>query len=185
MTLEITLEVAMTAKKEILEKMKNGDVFIHPTDTVYGIGCDATNPSSVQRIKDIKKSRHPLSVIAPSMQWIRKNLIVNHDEFLNKFPGPYTLIMKKNDPEAMPWISKNDKIGVRMPDHLITDLIKEFGKPFITTSLNISGKPVIKNLKDLTKNMVDCVDVIINAGILKGRPSTVYDLSGPKIVKIR
>ncbi|MBU0899143.1 MAG: Sua5/YciO/YrdC/YwlC family protein, partial [Nanoarchaeota archaeon] len=61
----------------------------------------------------------------------------------------------------------------------------EFGKPFITTSLNISGKPVIKNLKDLTKNMVDCVDVIINAGILKGRPSTVYDLSGPKIVKIR
>ena len=185
MTLEVTLDVVMTTKKEMLEKMKRGDVFIYPTDTVYGIGCNATSPHAVQRIKDIKKSEHPLSIIVPSINWIKNNLVINHDEFLNKLPGPFTLIMKKKDPESMPWISKNDRIAVRIPEHTISDLVKELGRPFVTTSLNFSGKPVITDLNDLPECISEQVDVIIDDGPLDNPPSSIFDLSGPKVVKIR
>ncbi|MFH1445635.1 MAG: L-threonylcarbamoyladenylate synthase [Nanoarchaeota archaeon] len=185
MTLEISMEIVIKTKKEMIEKIKSGDVFIYPTDTVYGLGCDATNAHSVQRIKDIKCSDHPFSVIAPSLEWIDKNLTVSHVEFLKRLPGPYTLIMKKKKPGDMIWVSENDKLGIRIPMHPFTDIIQASGKPFVTTSLNISGKKVLTDLKDLTKSMVESVDVIIDAGLLNNPSSEIFDLSGANIKKIR
>ena len=68
-------------------KIEEGSIFIHPTDTIYGIGCDATNKEAVRKIRDIKQSKQPFSVIAPGKQWILDNCIVHEHakEFLDKF----------------------------------------------------------------------------------------------------
>ena len=55
---------------DIKDMIEDGAVFIHPTDTIYGIGCDATNKEAVKKARDIKKSKQPFSVIAPSKDWI-------------------------------------------------------------------------------------------------------------------
>ena len=78
----------------------DGAVFIYPTDTIYGIGCNAENEEAVKKIRDAKnRSKAPFSVIAPSIDWIKENCEVTEtaEEWLEKFPGPYTLIFKLKD----------------------------------------------------------------------------------------
>ena len=70
-------------------------IYVYPTDTIYGIGCDATNDKLVLKIRSIKKrDEKPFSIIAPSKDWIKNNFEIIHPEYLDKLPGPYTLVMK-------------------------------------------------------------------------------------------
>ena len=81
-------------RNELKISVVEGKVFLYPTDTVYGLGCDATNSAAVKRIRTIKTSDHPFSIIAPSKEWILKNMIVKDKKKLDKLPGKYTLIFK-------------------------------------------------------------------------------------------
>ena len=73
---------------QIVKRINAGEVFIYPTDTIYGIGCDATNEGSVKSIRIVKQRfDKPFSVIAPSKQWILKNFEANKS-FIDKLPGP-------------------------------------------------------------------------------------------------
>ncbi|UCG94990.1 MAG: Sua5/YciO/YrdC/YwlC family protein, partial [archaeon] len=88
----------MLLSREDSEKIEQlvlqGSVFIHPTDTIYGLGCDATRYNSVIRIRQIKqREQKPFSVIAPSKEWILENCVVGEAD-LTRLPGPYTLILK-------------------------------------------------------------------------------------------
>ena len=79
-----------------VDEILNGKIFVYPTDTIYGLGCNALDGASVNKIKKMKgrDKDKPISVIAPSIDWIRENCIVDFD--LHKYlPGPYTLILKK------------------------------------------------------------------------------------------
>ena len=77
----------------IARQIKSGAIFIYPTDTVYGLGCNAEDIRAVKKLRQIKGTDHPFSVIAPSKQWIQDRLNVKFPEFLEKLPGPVTLIM--------------------------------------------------------------------------------------------
>ena len=84
-------------KSRILKQIKEGAVFIHPTDTIYGIGCDATNEAAVDKVRDAKQRKDlPFNIIAPSRDWVRANCEVDQEaeEWLAKLPGPYTIILK-------------------------------------------------------------------------------------------
>ena len=84
-------------KVSVIESILEGSVFIYPTDTIYGIGCNATNSDSVKKIRKLKgRLSNPFSVIAPSVEWIKENCVVAKDgeEWLKKLRGPYTLIFK-------------------------------------------------------------------------------------------
>ena len=158
----------------MIYQIKSGEIFIYPTDTIYGIGCDATNIEAVEKIKKIKgRDRDkPLSVIAPSLGWIKENLIV--DVRLEKYlPGPYTLILKKKDKNFLNHISSGDSLGVRIPDTELTKEIQASGVPFVTTSVNLSGEPFMTSLNDLNSEIKNKVDEVIDAGELSGRPSTL------------
>ncbi len=161
-----------------MEKMTrdilNGKIFIYPTDTIYGIGCNAENKSSVEKIKNIKArdKDKPLSIIAPNFSWIEKNCVV--DVELGKYlPGPYTLILAKKNKDFLNHVSPTEFIGVRIPACDFSKKVERAGVPFITTSVNVSGEPFARTIGEIPKEILEQVDIIIEGGKLKGHPSAI------------
>jgi len=168
---------------EIIRAIIKNKIFIYPTDTIYGLGCNALNQKAVEKIRKIKKrDDKPFSIIAPSIKWIKDNLIIDVD--LKKyFPGPYTIILKKKNVEFMKWVSNLDTLGIRIPDYPFTSIIQKSGVPFITTSVNISGQPFISNPEEIPIEIKSKIDIIIYQGILSGKPSTLV-INGKEIHRI-
>jgi L-threonylcarbamoyladenylate synthase len=170
-------------EKEIISKIISGKIFIYPTDTIYGIGCDATNSESVNKIREIKKrSDKPFSIIAPSKEWINENCNINDKikAWLNKLPGSYTLILELKDKQAICEETNNiaDTIGIRIPNHWFYEILKKAGKPFITTSVNITSKGFMTSIDSIDKEIMSKVDYAIDEGILNKKPSTIVNLIG-------
>jgi|SRR3989344_8912599 len=177
-------------REEIKDLIKQGNIFIYPTDTIYGIGCDASNSKSVLNLRNIKnRETKPFSIIAPNIKWIIENCEISIEgmKWIEKLPGPYTLIFKlkdnKNSKEKVCKEVNDGKntIGVRIPKHWISDLVKELGFPIVTTSVNLSGDSNMTNLEDLNTEIAKKVGFILYEGDKKGKPSTLVDLSGEKI----
>lgn len=166
---------------DIVDQIIKGKIFIYPTDTIYGLGCNALNKRSVNKIKKLKQrdKNKPLSIIAPSKKWIKENCItnINLDKYL---PGPYTLILKKKNPDFLSHISKSETIGIRIPKSEFTKHIKKANTPFITTSVNLSGEPPITSISEIPNKIKKNVDHIVDIGILSGNPSTLI-IKGKKI----
>jgi len=163
--------------KNLIKNIKEGKLFIYPTDTIYGIGCNATNIASVNKIKTIKSrdKDKPLSIIAPSIKWIKENCIIDKGLDINKyFPGPYTIILKKKNKDFLFWVSSSDSLGIRIPNSDFTRQIQKSGLPFITTSVNLSGEPFAKSINEIKQEIKNKVDIIIKAqdeSKLSGIPS--------------
>jgi tRNA threonylcarbamoyl adenosine modification protein (Sua5/YciO/YrdC/YwlC family) len=165
-------------------------VFIYPTDTIYGIGCDATNDELVKKIRLAKnRNTKPFSVIAPSKDWIKQNLEVKEefDEFMGMLPGPFTLILKIKNPAC---VSKEvtagiDSLGVRIPEHWISGVVKELGFPVVTTSVNLASDYPVLSLTDVPAPIQKFVEFAIDEGTLDSAPSTIINLtkSPPDIIK--
>lgn len=165
----------MESEQKLIEAIKDGNIFIYPTDTIYGIGCNALNEESVKKIKEIKTrdKDKPLSIIAPSKDWIYKNLIADKSRVDKYLPGKYTLILRKKNSKFLSHVSNTETLGVRIPQHEFTSLIAEAGVPFITTSVNLAGEKAITSLEEIKPEILEKVDILINAGTLEGTPSTI------------
>ncbi|MCF7862337.1 threonylcarbamoyl-AMP synthase [Candidatus Woesearchaeota archaeon] len=177
-------------KDEIIGLIKEGKVFIHPTDTIYGIGCDATSSSSVEKVREIKdRPERPFSVIAPSLEWIKENLEIDEDAsgWLEKLPGPYTFILKLKNKRCIAEAINNgmDTLGVRIPDHWSSKLANELGLPIVTTSANIVGQDYMKDLESLDPTIKSKVHFILYEGEINGVPSKVVDLTKQEAITIR
>ncbi|MFA6073100.1 MAG: Sua5/YciO/YrdC/YwlC family protein [Candidatus Woesearchaeota archaeon] len=185
------------SKKKYLKLMKS-KVFIYPTDSIYGIGCDATDATLVSKIRKLKKSTlQPFSIIAPSKEWVYANCVVEerqkpYVESLGKklaIAGKktcFTVILKLKNKNA---VAKNvdqgtGNIGVRIPEHWISELVSELGSPIVTTSANPTGEDFMTSLDDLNEIIKDEVDFIIYEGEKKGSPSTIIH-SQDEVVKIK
>jgi len=181
-------------KDEILEhiakirkEIKEGAVFVYPTDTIYGIGCNAMDSKAVKRIRAVKnRPDQPFSVIAPSKQWILNNCILhkNNMHWLDKLPGSYTLVLKmKSKSSVSSYVNPGlDTVGVRIPDHWFTKIINEVGVPVVTTSVNKTGEQYMTSLDDLDSAIRKGVDYIFYEGIKTGKPSTVVILDKDEAV---
>jgi len=168
-------------KERVISEIKQGAVFIHPTDTIYGLGCDATNAQAVKRIRNIKnKFARPFSIIAPSKQWILENC---NSKGINKLPGPYTLIhtLKNQGCIAKDVNLGLGTLGIRIPDHWFSGVATEIGVPIVTTSANLVGEYYMTSLKDLNPKIKSSVDFIIYEGEKKGRPSTLLDFTNTEL----
>ena len=171
------------AEKEIARCIRSGAVIVYPTDTVYGIGCDAGCARAVRRIRSLKnRFAKPFSVIAPSKQWIRENCFLSPPaaEFLaEKMPGPYTMILRLKNKRCVSRETNAGRVtlGVRLPRHWIADVVREAGVPLVTTSVNKSGEPPARTLRELKEFGAD---LIVFEGVKRGRPSTIVDFSGKK-----
>lgn len=178
----ITRQKFLQNKKIYLEKIKGGAVFVYPTDTIYGIGCDATNALAVKKIRELKQSfDQPFSVIAPSKAWLKKNLEYNKNfkDWLDKLPGPYTLIIKlKNTVCVSSEVALNKKaLGVRIPASWFSDIVDELNIPIITTSVNKHGEKPITRTVNISETIKNRIDFVIEDGVLNGAPSTIVDIT--------
>ncbi|MEM7819328.1 MAG: L-threonylcarbamoyladenylate synthase [Candidatus Aenigmatarchaeota archaeon] len=164
------------AIKYAVNILKNGGLFIYPTETCYGIGADATNDDAVKKVFEIKQ-RPPnkyITVAFSDVDMIKKYIKIskNSEKLIKKFmPGPLTLV--------------DNGVGFRIPKHkIILEIIKKFGKPITTTSANISGQRPLYKISDIIKTFSERVELILDAGDLKEiPPSTVFDVKKRKIIR--
>jgi len=174
-------------KKVILRELSRS-VFVYPTDTIYGLGCNALDERLVARVRLLKKSKQPFSIIVPNKEWIYNNCVVTEEaeEWIRKLPGPYTLIMRLKNKKA---VAKNvhnivdDEvtIGVRMPNHWFLAVAYQIKSPIVTTSANITGNDFMTSLDNLDTLIRNNVDYIFYEGEKKGAPSTIIHLEGQKV----
>jgi L-threonylcarbamoyladenylate synthase len=172
-------------KKDILKDLP-ASVFVYPTDTIYVLGCNASNEQAVQKIRKLKNSSQPFSVIVPSKEWIYDNCIVTEEaeEWIRKLPGPYTLLLKlKNKKCIAKNVHNHDMkgdvvLGVRMPNHWFLAVSYQMKTPIVTTSANITGQEFMTSLEDLDLRIRNNVDYIFYDGPKQGAPSTIIHLEG-------
>ena len=187
----INKEEFLEEEKFYLEEIKNGKIFIYPTDTIYGIGCDATNSKSVEKIREIKKRDvKPFSIIVPNEKWILDKCFVSekHLGFLGKLPGKFTFILKLKenaDVTKKSLVGDLSSIGIRIPDNWFAEFLTKNGIVFVTTSVNISGGKPLTDVKELKKEIFNKVDYIIDSGVLDNKPSQVIDLSKDEVEILR
>ena len=164
-------------KKEIISKIKSGAVFIHPTDTIYGLGCLADNEKAVAKIRKLKQRPDtPLSIWVPSVAWIKENVEIDA-KTLKKIPGPYTIIARlKKKVLAKNVNPQGDTQGIRYPEHWFAQIVAELGKPIITTSVNKHNQPYMASLEDIDKDILTEIDFIIYEGKKRGKPSTIINV---------
>ncbi len=167
--------------KEIGASIRKGELVIFPTETVYGIGADATNKKAVDSIF-IAKGRandNPLIVHISNFHMM-KDLVEtpsNMEQLLidSFMPGPFTLILKKKDKIPSNVSAGLDTVGIRMPDHEIARKIIEYSNtPIAAPSANISSKPSGTKIEDIKEEFDGKVSYIVDGGETKiGIESTV------------
>lgn len=161
--------------------IEDSPVFIYPTDTIYGIGCNALNKEAVEKIRAIKERKsNPFSVVVPSKEWIDENCTINENakDWIKRLPGPYTLILKTKKQ----CVAKNvapglDTLGIRIPDHWFSKFVSEIDMPIVSTSVNKASEDFMASLEDLDSEIKSMVDFIIYEGEKKASPSKIIDLT--------
>ncbi|MEK6809921.1 MAG: L-threonylcarbamoyladenylate synthase [Nanoarchaeota archaeon] len=182
----LTKTELQTRFAEIAERISKGAIFIYPTDTIYGIGCNALDEKAVAKIRKLKeRPTNPFSIIIPSKEWVAENCMVTKEgkEWIAKLPGPYTLIFKlKNKNTIAKSVNAGEEtIGVRIPSHWFSQVVLKLGFPIVTTSANLSGRSFMTSLEDVDQKIKEGVDFIIYEGEKKGRPSKIVNLVEGKI----
>lgn len=175
---------------EALAVLRDGGVILYPTDTVWGLGCDATNPVAVERIFNIKKrpDSKSLVLLACDMDQIARyvkdippmavDLVeVNDSPMTLIYPGAitYPAPAEGEDPKADRYhlayntVAADGTVGIRIP---MMDFCKQmawkFGRPIVSTSANISGKPSPVKFKDISEEITGAVDYIVDPRLEAG-----------------
>ncbi|MDD4526759.1 MAG: L-threonylcarbamoyladenylate synthase [Candidatus Margulisbacteria bacterium] len=177
---------------EVISKtLSKGGIIGLPTDTVYGLACDAYNLDAIKKITDFKErddSKHYVLQIAKLEQL--KDIVAPLSEYqmniLNKFwPGEITFIFQKSATVSLPYL--HDTVGVRIPNHASTQAILSYYKnPLVVTSLNKSGKVAATCYKEIDNNLLKKLDYLVvehNKGSQVA--STIVDLTKSKPTIIR
>ena len=174
-----------------IEWLSAGKILAHPTEGIWGLGCDALNKSSFSKIYDLKKRPQNKSFILliPSILSIKKYLKALSKEdlnFLNKiWPGHTTVLVKYNKNLPSHLCNDSGKIAIRVSNHLpLERLFKGFNGLMISTSANISGEEAINDPIEII-NTFDDIDVAYyneSLGTNK-KPSTIIDLASRKIIR--
>lgn len=176
--------------------LRSGGIVIYPTETVYGIGVDATNQEAVDKLTKYKNRPFgkPYSIAVTDIKMADNFVELNKTavEFYKKFlPGPLTVVSKGKHLLAKGVESEDGTLGIRIPNYkLVLDIVKKLERPITATSANASYKKRPYKISDILQNIGHkqkvLVDLIIDAGELpKNEPSTVVDttLDDPVILR--
>ncbi|MDT0555133.1 L-threonylcarbamoyladenylate synthase [Patiriisocius hiemis] len=168
-----------------LETLKKGGLILYPTDTVWGIGCDATNPEAIDAVFKLKQRDDSKALLC----------LVNDFKMLNEFveevpevaydilkyaAKPTTIIYDDPIRVAENLVAKDNTLAIRVAkDDFCKQLIRKFRRPIISTSANISGAPTPKSFKEISTQILEGVDYVVNLHQSKKaeKPSAIIKLT--------
>lgn len=155
--------------KQAVEVMRKGGVILYPTDTIWGIGCDATNEDAVRKVFEIKKRADSKALIClvdspdrvqryvqdvPSVGW----------DLMEVSDSPLTIIFDKGKNLATNLLAEDGSVGIRVTHEAFSkELCYRFQKPIVSTSANISGEPSPANFLEISEEIKSAVDYIVQA----------------------
>lgn len=170
---------------ETLEVLRKGGVILYPTDTVWGLGCDASDPEAVARIFSIKKRSDSKSLVllASDLDMVARfvkevpdmavQLVeVNDRPMTIVYPG--AIAAGQGEPADRHFLAHNvvaedGSVGIRIPKmDFCIDLVRRFGRPIVSTSANISGEPTPKTFAEIEEPIKDAADYIVNPALESG-----------------
>ncbi|MCJ7466559.1 MAG: L-threonylcarbamoyladenylate synthase [Maribacter sp.] len=178
--------------KEALATLTKGGLIVYPTDTVWGIGCDATNEAAVNRIYELKRREDSKALIC---------LVANEvmlERHVDKVPDvaydiislsdkPMTIIYDRPKGVAKNLIAADNTLGIRVAsDKFCKYLITNFKKPIVSTSANVSGAPTPRGFSEISPVILKGVDYVVNLqrDSSNGVPSAIIKLSNDGTVKV-
>lgn len=164
--------------KAAVEVMRQGGVILYPTDTVWGIGCDATNPEAVEKVFKIKHREDSKALIclvdseARLQRYVRNVPNVAWD-IMELATKPVTLILDEAVNLAENLVAEDGSVAMRVTrEPFSNQLCYRFQKPIVSTSANISGQPAAANFKDIDPELLEAVDYVCTSRRQEKKPHT-------------
>ena len=152
---------------QCVNTLNNGGLILYPTDTVWGIGCDATNAEAVKRVYQLKQRDDSKALIvlidnAAHIDHYVVDVPAIARELIDVAVKPLTIIYEGAYNLAPNLLGDEDSVGIRIPnDEFCHQLCARFGKPIVSTSANVSGKPTAKTFADIDPAIVNGVDYAV------------------------
>lgn len=170
-------------QKEALEVLRNGGIIVYPTDTIWGIGCDATNPAAVKKVYEIKKREDSkaLVLLAANLDMVARyvkeippiavDLVEVNDKpmtiiypqgIAGKAPAPGQEAVADRHFLAWNVVAEDGSVGIRIPmNEFCRDLSYKLGRPIVSTSANISGEASPKNFSQIAPEITEAADYVV------------------------
>lgn len=172
--------------------LKQGGLILYPTDTVWGIGCDATNANAVQKIYKLKQRTDSKALICLVHNY---SMLEKHVDNVPKLAynileladSPTTIIYDAPAGIAENLVAEDNTLAIRIVDHdFCQKLIRYFGRPIVSTSANLAGENTPKSFKEIDEAILKGVDYVVNLHKEKTgkRPSTIIKISNSSGIKI-
>lgn len=174
------------------EVIKEGGIILYPTDTVWGIGCDATNVEAVAKIYKLKQRAETQSMIVlmngeKMMYNVFKEIPEVAWQIMDLSENPTTLVLDNPRNVAPNLIAPDKTLGIRIiKEPFCFKLLERMKKPLVSTSANISGQPTPKSFKEISPEIIKGVDYVVNLhkDKIAGKPSTIIKLTSDSQVKV-
>ena len=170
--------------EQIIQTLKSGGTILYPTDTIWGIGCDATNIDAIEKIFEIKKREKTKSMIILVESEKRLQDLVNVPEMaweiMDLSEKPVTIIYDhpRNLPKEL--LAEDGSVGIRLvKNDFLKKLISKLNKPLVSTSANFSGEKSPMKFSDISHEIVDAVDFVVEENQDK-----VSEYSGSSIIRV-
>ncbi|MBQ0087907.1 MAG: threonylcarbamoyl-AMP synthase [Prevotellaceae bacterium] len=178
---------------EALQVLRDGGVILYPTDTIWGLGCDATNKEAVKKIYDIKRRDDSKALIILVDSELRMQMYAQKVpnvawDILDLATKPTTLILDGARNLATNLIAEDGSVGIRITkEEFSQQLCFHFGKAIVSTSANISGEPSPKNFSEISEEIINAVDYVVKYKHSKkytSQPSSIIKLGERGEVKV-
>ena len=174
------------------EIIQQGGIILYPTDTVWGIGCDATNSEAVAKIYQLKQRAETQSMIClmngeKMMYTVFKEIPEVAWQIIDLSDKPTTLILDNPRNVASNLIASDSTLGIRIvKEPFCFKLMEKMKKPLVSTSANISGQPTPIEFATISSEIINGVDYVVNLHRDKigGKPSTIIKLTNDSQVKV-
>ena len=182
------MTVPDTALDRAAAAIRRGDLVVYPTETVYGLGADALDPTAIDRVYEVKRRPHddPLSLAVPTVEAAHRYVTADAVEhrFMQAFlPGPVTVVCRKRERVPDELTAGRDRVGVRVPDHPVARALLDRVAPITATSANVSGTGSVRDIAALSPRVRAAAATILDDGETPGTESTVVDVVAGEILR--
>ena len=186
-------EIMKESLEKALEVLKKGGIILYPTDTVWGIGCDATNTKAVERIFELKKRADAKAMLMlvgseGQLQQYVKEVPDIAWQLIDAAVNPLTIIYDEPVNISPALLAEDGSAGFRITEEYFSkSLCQRLRRPVVSTSANISGKPAPKSFKEIDPEIIEGVDYVVEARRDEKElpaPSNIIKVGNDSVIKV-